>query len=186
MGTQTDGDTAAARLAQLHFFFREHPIKGPEGHSFTSSAPRATATSPALPFNAAVVDHVRASVQEIVDATRAINPDAAPFPPRVEAAYEWCRANTTHATVGQAQRIAVLEYRHRLEHAIRAGDTKVIRPHRCPACGTFSLFWRAAVQRAICVNHHCADENNGISRSWRLSRLAYEHVIALTALRHAT
>lgn len=178
-----DTDTAAGRLHQLHIYYREYPVTGPEGHSYISGGPRATRTSPSLPFNADVVDHIQASVQEVIQHTRAANPKAGPLPPEVEGVYDWCHEHTAHADEAVAERTAALEYRHRLEHAIRAGDTQVIRPHRCPGCGTVGLSWQAPIQRALCLNRHCARRNGGVARTWSLANLAYEAVASKKRLK---
>ena len=160
-------DTAAARLAELHAHFLQHPATGP--------ALRAAPTPrPGTPLNLSVVDHIRASVDEVIDHTRTANPDAGPIPRRVQDIYAWCHDNTDHAPAIDQQRRDALELRHRLEHAILAGDTRVVRPLRCPACGTVGLHWQAQTQRALCVNLHCARRNKGVHRTWSLARLAYE------------
>lgn len=169
MGIGDDTDTAAARLLEIHEYYREYPVTGPT----VRSTPSAT---PGTPLNLATLDYVTATVQEVVQHTRAANPDAGPLPARVEAVYDWCREHTQHTDQATAQRLETLEYRHRLEHALRAGDDKVVRPHRCPACGTVGLHWQQADQRARCLNRHCARRNGGVSRSWSLARLAYEYV----------
>lgn len=166
-----DDDTAARLLADLHHHFRTHPVTGlQEGR-------RATSVTAPAPLSIATLDHIQASVAEVVELTRDMNPAASPLPPRVEAVYDWCRYNTRHADSVQEQRRETVIYRQRLEHAIRAGDHKVIRPHRCPACRTFGLMWVPAAQRAMCTNTGCA-RKDGTSNSFSLSRLAYEHVAA--------
>lgn len=171
-------DTAAGRLLELHEYFREHPVTGPAIRSTPS-------TVPGTPLNLATHDYIAASVAEVVQHTRAANPQAGPLPARVEAVYDWCREHTQHADEAVAERTAALEYRHRLEHAIRAGDDKVIRPHRCPdpECGTITLHWQADIQRAMCLNRNCAKRNGGIARRWTLARIAYEAVASKKRLR---
>ena len=170
-----DTDTAGNRLALLNAFYRQHPVTGPTERS----APTATAKAP---LNLAMVDHIDRSLREVVDHTRAANPEAGPLPDHLSGVYKWMRDSTENADETVAQRTAVLEYRHRLEHAVRAGDAKVIRPHRCLECGTVGLFWQAASWRAVCVNRHCAADNGGVSRSWTLSQLAHEHVVSKESL----
>ncbi|WP_328545418.1 hypothetical protein [Streptomyces europaeiscabiei] len=179
-------DTASSRLRLLSEDFREYPVTGPAGHSYISSEPRATAVSPALPYRADVDEHIDRSVAEIVQHARSVNPDAGPLPDRVEAVYDWYREHTENAPAAQQQRRDTIVYRQRLEHAIAMGDTKVIRPHRCPGCRTFGLMWVEDAQRAVCTNSRCTTRG-GLSSSWTLARLAYEHVAARNSLRvHAT
>ena len=123
-------DDATQRLADLHTYFREHPVTGPEGHSYVNSGPRPARISPALPFNAGTSDHIQASVQEIADCTRTINPAAEPLPQCVVDVYDWCRRNTAQADEAQEQRRETVIYRQYLEHAIRASEYEVIPPHQ--------------------------------------------------------
>lgn len=164
-----DKDTAAARLRQLHQYYLEHPVTGPtEGHAASRNA--------SAPLSLGTLDHITSSVQEVVDHTRTANPDAGPIPDRLEAVYAWARQHTAHAPEAEQQRTEAIEYRHYLEHAIRAGDwRKVIRPHRCPECRTFGLMWQADIQRALCTNTECVDRD-GFSTTVSLARLAYVHV----------
>ena len=175
-GEDTD-DTASNRLRILNRHFREHPVTGPEGHSVTGPTSRPTAVAPGLPFPAQIVEHIDRSVAEVAAHARAVNPDAGPLPARVEAVYDWYREHTANAPAAQRQRRDTIEYRQRLEHAIAMGDTKVIRPHRCPACKTFGLMWIHEAQRAVCTNSRCTTKT-GLSSSWSLARLAYAHVAA--------
>ncbi len=181
-------DTAAARLGQLHAYFREHPVTGPEGHSYTAFQARTPAVaSPAL-TDLDTVERIDSAVAEVVHHTRAVNPDAGPLPGYVAGVYAWAREHTQHAPEVEQQRRDTREYRHYLEHAIAAGDTSVVRPHRCPDCQTFGLFWprtngRNVKALVVCVNRHCADRNGGISRTHSLARLAFEHVTAQKMLK---
>src|SRR5688572_11076352 len=78
----TSKDTAAARLRQLTQYFREHPVTGPvEGHAASRSAP--------APLSLATLDHIHASVNEVVEHTHAANPKAGPAPARADAVYTW-------------------------------------------------------------------------------------------------
>lgn len=171
----TDSDSASQRLAELHAFFREHPVRGPEGHSYTRLGGHAASTAPGLPYNERVTDHIRASVTEVIEHTRAANPDAG-RPERIDGIYDWAREHTENAPEDVQFNRDILEYRHRLEHAVHAGDISVVRPHRCPACRTVGLHWNRETQRAVCLNLHCAKNNRGRSRSWTLGRLALEYV----------
>lgn len=175
-------DTAASRLRLLNEHFRQHPITGPAGHSYISSEPRATATAPGIPYNATVDDHIRASVQEVVDDTLAVNPGAGPLPEHVQDVYRWYVQNTFNAATARQQRRDTIIYRQQLEHAITMGETKVIRPHRCPQCRTLGLFWRPQLRRALCTNSRCLTPE-GLSSTWTLAKLAYEHVADQKSLR---
>ncbi|WP_047121253.1 hypothetical protein [Streptomyces leeuwenhoekii] len=174
--TNTTQDTAAKRLRDLHDYYLKHPVTGP-------TARRAPTTSASAPLSLATLDHIQSSVREVAEQTLAANPDAGRAPSRADAVYDWCRQQTEHADEIAQQRLESIEYRHYLEHAIRAGDTKVVRRHRCPSCGTAGLLWQQAMGRATCVNLHCARRNGGLSRSWTLAYLAYEHVAANASLK---
>ncbi|MFF7476600.1 hypothetical protein [Streptomyces sp. NPDC008092] len=178
----TETDSAGVRLAELHHYFRQHPVTGPEGHSYTLSGNHHTFTETGIPYNVRVADHIQASVTEVITRTRDANPDAG-LPKRIEDVYDWAREHTEHAPDDVRFRRDTLEYRHRLEHAIAAGDTAVVRPHRCPSCGTLGLHWNTDRQRAVCLNLHCARTNQGISRSWTLGRLAFERTATEKTLR---
>lgn len=176
---ETGGDTAASRLRLLQEHFREHPRTAPAERS-------ARPAHPGAPLNLTVTDHIRASVAEVAEHARAVNPDAGPLPARVEAVYDWYREHTETAPAAQQQRRDTIVYRQRLEHAIAMGDTKVIPPHRCPRCRTFGLLWVADAQRAVCTNTRCTTRG-GHSSSWTLASLAYEHIAAQKPVRvHAT
>lgn len=170
-----DEDTAAVQLRLLDHNFRQHPVTGPEGHSYVSSAPRSTPTAPGIPYNTDVVDHIRASVAEIDADVRAVNPEAGPRPERVDAVYAWYLDNTKTADHAQRQRRDTVIYRQSLEHTMALGDFQAIRPHRCPQCRTFGLMWRPAIQRALCTNRRCVTDE-GLSSAWTLAHLAYEHI----------
>jgi hypothetical protein len=179
-----DTDTATARLHQLAAYYRQHPVTGPEGHSYTRFGSRTPAANPGLPFRPEIVEHIDAAVTEVVTHTRAVNPDAGPLPDHVAGVYEWARQHTEHAPDAERQARDTREIRHRLEHAVAAGDTSVVRPHRCPACQTLGgLFWDDRIQRARCVNRHCAKDNRGIHRTWTLARLASEQAAVEKTLR---
>jgi hypothetical protein len=171
MGTG-DEDTAAVQLRLLDTHFRQRPVTGPEGHSYVSSAPRATPASPGIPYDTDVVDHIRACVSEIATEVLAVNPRPGPPPKRVAAVYDWYLDNTKTADHAQRRRRDTIIYRQRLEHAIAMGDFKVIPPHRCPGCRTFGLMWRG---RVVCTNRKCLTDE-GTSNTWTLARLAYEHI----------
>ncbi|MBE4790302.1 hypothetical protein [Streptomyces caniscabiei] len=175
-GEDTD-DTAKSRLRILNKHFREHPVTGPEGHCVTGPGSRPTPVTPGLPYPARITEHIDRSVAEVAAHTRAVNPEAGPLPARVEAVYDWYREHTANAPTAEQQRRDTIVYRQRLEHAIAMGDTKVIRPHRCPGCRTFGLMWVHEAQRAVCTNARCTTKA-GLSSSFSLARLAYVHIAA--------
>lgn len=178
MGTGTPmgtDDTAAARLHLLRTHFLERPRTAPTQRS-------ATTTIPGTPVDLAVVDHITASVAEVAEHTRAVNPNAGPLPTEAEDVYAWYREHTRHAPEVVRQRGDVIVYRQRLEHAIAVGDTSVVRPHRCPACATFGLSWQPDMGRVICLNRRCVTKS-GSTRTWSLARIAYEHVAGQKSLR---
>jgi hypothetical protein len=161
-------DTASARLRDILQHFREHPVTGPvEGHTTTRTA--------SAPLSLSTLDHVQASVSEVVQHTLNANPDAGPAPARADAVYDWCRQHTEHSDEAVQARRDTIEYRHYLEHAIRAGDVKVVRQHRCPECRTWGLMWSREMARALCTNTDCVDRD-GFSRTWSLAKLAHEHI----------
>ncbi|MGP3737992.1 hypothetical protein ACTWJ9_33320 (plasmid) [Streptomyces sp. GDS52] len=172
-----DTDSAAALLRQLSAYFREHPVTGPvEGRAPTRAAP--------APLSLATLDHVTQSVRELTDLTDAVNAEPSPLPRNVQDVYAWCVANTEHAPETTQQRRDTVIYRQYLEHAIHAGDwRRVIRPHRCPECRTFSLMWKEG--RALCTKSECVDAD-GMSTTVTLARLAHEHVAARKSLRHVS
>jgi hypothetical protein len=177
----TEDDTAEQRFAELLHCFRERPVTGPAGHSYISSEPRPTAVHPGAPIDLTVVDHITASVKELADYTREANPAAEPLPGHVEDVYAWCVENTQNTPEAAQQRRDTLIYRQKLEHAIAMGDhdsvSKAVRPIRCPACNTFSLFWRPQATNALCTNGRCLTKD-GLSRRWSLARLATAHIEA--------
>jgi hypothetical protein len=179
MGNRTDDDTATGRLNALLGHLRQRPTTGPAGHSYIPSGPHTHPTeSPAL-VDLSIVDHITAAIREVVADTLAVNPAPSPLPHRVEAAYDWYRHNTANADSAQRQRRDTIIYRQRLEHAIAAGDTSVVRPHRCPACRCFSLFWKRELGKAVCTNGECLTKDS-LSHKWDLARLAYEHIAAMS------
>ncbi|WP_461712201.1 hypothetical protein [Streptomyces sp. DSM 41013] len=169
-------DSAAARLRHLNEYLLEHPVTGPsEGRNPTRTA--------SAPMSLGTLDHMRASVAEVVAYTREANPQATPLPESATDIYRWCVENTYNAPEAVQQRRDVIEYRQYLEHAIRAGDwRKVIRPQRCPECRCFGLMWQAGMQRALCTNTECVDRD-GMSTTVTLARLAHEHIAGRKKLR---
>ncbi|MFE4915893.1 hypothetical protein ACFRCX_30790 [Streptomyces sp. NPDC056652] len=165
MGT----DEAAHRLRLLQQEFTTLPACGP-GDGRTGRR-----VHPPVPLNLAVIDHITASVREVAEQARTAAPEAGPLPAAPASIYDWWRQNTPDLDDGAVQARETVIYRQSLEHAIAAGDHKVIRKHPCPGCGCWGLFWRPAAQRAVCVNLDCTD-TNGMARTWELKHLAYEHI----------
>jgi hypothetical protein len=180
MGQETD--SAAHRLAEVARYFRDNPVTGPAGHSYISSEPRPTRVFPPLPIDTSTGPYIQAAVDEVVQHTRSINPAAGPAPTRADAVYDWCRERTQHADDVQQQRRDTVIYRQYLEHAIRTRDFDVVRPHRCPSCNTFSLFYRQALGRVLCTNRRCLTDD-GLSSTWTLARLAFEHIASRQKIR---
>lgn len=166
-----DEDIAAGRMTALLTHFRQHPVTG-----ITERGP--SSVGPQSPLNLRIVDHITASVREVADQVREVTPDAGPPPSRVEAVYAWYIENTRQAPEDVQRRRDTVVYRQSLEHAIAMGDTKVVRPHRCPACRTLGLMWESRLQLAVCTNGRCLTKT-GLSRRWTLARLAYEHVAGM-------
>ncbi|MFF1358709.1 hypothetical protein [Streptomyces sp. NPDC058297] len=166
--TTTAAATAAARMALLEEFFLEQPINSRPGNSR-----RATATTPSAPVNLGTVDHIRRSVYDLEQHTRAAAPDAGPLPARPSAAYDWVMQHTEHAPETVQRRRDVLIYKQQLEHAIRLGETGVVRRHRCPGCGTVGLHWRAGSVR--CRNRRCRTPD-GLGSTWTLSQIATQYI----------
>ncbi|MEU9947028.1 hypothetical protein [Streptomyces sp. NPDC047939] len=167
-------DTTAQRLRLLQAEFTQHVKTGPPGDGRS-----ATKTEAPAPIDLGVVDRIRAAVYEVETHTRAADWTAAagPVPADPAAVYDWARQHTAHLDEGRQQAREAIIYRQGLEHALAMGNTTVIRKHPCPECGCWGLYWRAAANRAVCVNHYCTDDN-GVANTWSLARLARQHVAA--------
>lgn len=164
-----DTDDASSSLHLLATYYREHPQTGP-------SERRAPSVSPGAPLNLGILDHIDRCVDEVVEHARYDAGDSlGPLPARVRDVYDWWHEHTEDATPEVQLRRNIVIYRQRLEHAIRLGDYKVVRPHPCPACGTYGLQWRREDQRAVCLKKECRDRN-GMARTWTLARLATQYV----------
>jgi len=162
-------DTTAQRLRLLQTEFLQPGSRVPgDGRSATRT------TSPA-PLHLGILDHLTASVTEVVDHVHAEVPDAGRYRGTIDGVYDWMRDHTEDLAPERQNVREALIYRQGLEHAIAAGNTKVIRPHRCPACRTLGLMWREQAGHAACTNRRCVDEH-GLSRTWSLARLAQQHI----------
>ncbi|MET7713744.1 hypothetical protein [Streptomyces sp. NPDC005407] len=171
-------DTAARRLrvleAELHDPWRTPGEQ--EGSRSVRPAGRGSRTvhSPAL-IHLGILEHMTASRAEVIARARAEVPDTGPDPGLHPGMYTWWRERTAHLAPEIQQARETVIYRQSLEHAIAAGDTKVIRPHPCPDCGCFGLEWDSGRRRAICTYRPCSDER-GMTHAWKLAELAHRHV----------
>ena len=136
---------------------------------------RTTATTPPAPHNNGLLDYVTSHVDEVVTHTRQIAPDAEPFPLDVEDLYHWYERNTIGAAEADRLYRDHLMERHALEHAIALGDFDAVRPHTCPTCGSWGLFWDNPGKRARCSDRDCRTED-GTASSFSLARLAAQKV----------
>lgn len=167
MGQDEDSSTPARRLKLLEGFI----APGRTGGDAARTAPTAT-SRPAAVLD--VIDHMHASVDEVITYTRAHAPGAR-RPADLSDIYDWAREHTADLAPADQRARETLIYRQSLEHAIQMGDTKVVRPHPCPACGCFGLQWMAAMRRAVCTNLRCVDAD-GMTTAWTLRTLAKAHI----------
>lgn len=182
---ETSADSATQSLRHLANYFHERPVTGPDGHSYISNQPRATNTHPGLPVNVRVLERIDQTVAEVVAYTREVNPNAGQPPEDVRDVYRWCVEHTAHAPEVQQQRREILEYQHALEHAVAAGETDVIRPHRCPECRTFGLMWDGHRRVIRCTNRECVD-TGGLGTIVDFNRLAQQYIAEKRKLRQVS
>lgn len=164
-------DTTAQRLRLLQAEFTQHQQRGPgNGRS-------ASLVHGAPPLDLGVLDHICAAVDELITHTRAaeIGPVASPVPATPADVIDWAREHTAHLDPERQQARETIIYRQGLEHALAMGDESVVRKHPCPRCGCWGLHWRAAANRAACVNHYCTDDD-GLTSTWTLARLATQYI----------
>ncbi|HEX5567934.1 MAG TPA: hypothetical protein VFY14_13580 [Streptomyces sp.] len=157
--------TAAARLRLLGAEFTT-----PRRAARPAAPPTPRPAHSAAPVDLGVVDHMAATLRELVTHARAANPQAGPPPEDGDDVYQWWSTNTAHLDGERARHRDALVHRQALEHAIRLGEETVIRRIPCPGCRCWGLFWRPASQRAVCVNRHCRP-GKGPS-VWTLRQLA--------------
>lgn len=165
-----DTAQAASRALKLlnHPDLRHHPKTGPAER-------RSTSTTPGVPLNLDLVDHLASTAGELIGLTRQMAPAAGPIPAQLEGLYDWCIDNTGDADQAQqAYRDLVIE-RQRLEHAIRLGDHNEVCKHPCPRCGCWGLMWDQGGKRARCTNRRCRTAD-GLSSTWSLARLAAQKI----------
>lgn len=177
-----DSVTAAERLRTLDTYHRT-PIRG------AASVRAAPASLPAVPLDLGMLDYLEKTTADLdrradadAKAARVTNPTVriAPRPANVADRYEWWESIPVSDEARELERTSFI-YRQGLEHAIREGDTKVVRRHPCPACGCYTLFWRPMEKQAACLNRRCTDRN-GMSRTWGLALIADRHILAQRSL----
>lgn len=180
-----DETTAADRLRTLNKYHRT-PLRG-------ATAERAAPSPlPGAPANLGMLDYLDKTKAEIIQraardeqAARAADPDVhiAPRPAHAADMYEWMRSIPAIDQGIEDEREAFI-YRQGLEHAIREGDTKVVRRHPCPACGCYTLFWRPSEHQAACLNRRCTTRD-GMTRMWGLALIANRHILAQRSLKNS-
>lgn len=187
-----EDDTSERRLRLLQREFTQPARTGPVPKAQYTDAARSSPAQTSShgrsnpPLNLGIIDHVDRCVAEVIRHARADAPDAGPVPAEAARVYDWWRASTPELA---DERLAVREaiiYRQGLEHAIAMGNIQVVRPHTCPRCGCWGVFWRRTDQVAVCVNTRCHDEH-GMASTWTLAALAEHHIQAQKMLKsHAT
>jgi hypothetical protein len=164
-------DTAAAAASALRL------LNSPELRHPPKAAPglrRATTTTAPAPLDLALVDYLEATIHQVVDHTRQVNPNPEPLPD-VDGLYDWYTRNTLGADEADRRYRDTLIELHALEHALRLGDFDAVRPHPCPACGSWGLFWDREGNRARCSDRDCRDDD-GLASSWTPARLVAQKI----------
>ncbi|MCX4885944.1 hypothetical protein [Streptomyces sp. NBC_00847] len=171
MGRNTAADAASALRLLNSEDLRHPPAHGPQQR-------RSNATTPAAPLNVGIVDYIDRTVAEIVDHTVTITAQPKALPAKIEGLYDWYFEETADAVADddteRRYRDALIET-HRLEHAIRLGETEEVCKHPCPGCGCWGLEWDHGGNRALCLNRKCRAPD-GMSSTWTLERLAAQKV----------
>lgn len=168
MGRDTAADAASALRLLNSEDLRQHPARGP-------SERRNHSATPGAPLNLDLVDYLTRTVDEVVAHTQTVTARPSRLPERIEAVYDWCLENTADADdVQRRYRDTMLET-HRLEHAVRLGETDEVCKHPCPGCGCWGLMWDHAGNRALCSNRRCRTPD-GMSSAWTLARLAAQKI----------
>lgn len=165
-------DTAAAAASALHLLsspeLRQHPQRGPQER-------RAPSSTPAAPLNLDLLDYLESHKHEVIGHARAITDATEPLPIHDGDLYAWYVRNTLGATEDARRHRDFIIARHALENAIRLGNHDAVRPHPCPSCGGWGLFWDARGNRARCSDLDCRTPD-GFASSFTLARLAAQQV----------
>ncbi|MFI8792615.1 hypothetical protein [Streptomyces sp. NPDC055105] len=170
MGHTDTSTKAAAQLALLVEYFVELRASSPGGGR---RSPTRSIENTA-PLNVATLSHIHASVREIREYVDIESPGTVePLPKDPAGVYDWCIRNTEHDDEAVKRRRDTIIYRQYLEHAIEAGDDKVVRHHRCPGCGTVGLHWKSG--SAVCRKRDCLTPD-GLRPKWTLAHLAAEYI----------
>lgn len=162
------GSTAGRRLRLLGDEYLQFPAREPSDRN-------PTAVTPPAPMNLGMLDHITDSINEVAAHVRAAAPQAPPRPADLAGLYDWWIDSTPDLEGERRRERDRVIYRQGLEHAIQAGDTDVVCKHPCPACGCWGIQWSKTRRRAACCNLDCVDDD-GVTRTWSLAHLAYEHV----------
>lgn len=166
-------NAAASATSALHLLtdpdLRHQPARGPQTR-------RATATTSGTPLNIHLVDYLDAHVNEVVTHVRSLpGHETATLPAQDGDLYDWYIEHTAGAPrAEQAWRDYVTE-RHALEHAIALGEYNAVRPHPCPSCGSWGLFWDERGTRVRCSDVDCRTPD-GLASTFTLARLAAQKV----------
>ena len=144
---------------------RHQPATGPQLR-------RATSSTSGAPLNLGLVDYLDAHVNEVVTHVRSLpGHEKATLPAQPADLYDWYIEHTgTAPAAEQAHRDYITE-RHALEHAIALGEYNAVRPHPCPSCGSWGLFWDQRGNRARCSDVDCRTPD-GLASTFTLARLA--------------
>ena len=135
-------------------------------------------------MNLGLLDHFERTVRDAKTAVRAAVPTAKPAPADMAAYYQWIEEETAALDRQRARGIEVLVYRQGLEHAMRLGETAVLRREQCPRCACWSLQWRAVTRQAACLVAWCRDRR-GAPSTWTLQQVA-EYAVDVRPVRRAT
>ena len=175
----TDTTTAAAGLRAL-----QNDLTQPRTRSAGTPGRSATTVHPAAPIDLGLLDHIERHAGEVRAWTREVAPAAGPAPREADELYAWMGEHTASLDEGIARVRDAMLHRHKLSHALAAGNEKVIRRESCPGCGCWGLVWRATTRRAVCPVRSCRDAR-GRPSSWTVQQLA-ESAVGRTTLRRAT
>ncbi|MEV5915793.1 hypothetical protein AB0M00_43790 [Streptomyces chartreusis] len=165
-------DTAAAAASALRLLntpeLRHHPQHGPQER-------RAPTSVPAAPVNLGLIDYLEARKREVIDHARTVTTRTEPLPLDDSDLYAWYLRATIGAAEADRRHRDFILARHALEHAIRLGNYNAVRPHPCPTCGGWGLFWDERGNRARCSDLDCRTPD-GLASSFTLDRLAAQQV----------